>query len=749
MGTREGVDEVTLDTKLSQRGILGAARAMQWHPDGGGWRYPVFSLSGSVVTHRWKNADSAAPAGSKYLWKPTKGCARYYHAPDIRQAVQAAGGVLYIANGEPSVLAYHAAGMRNVLSWYGEASVPASLVDDLRALNVARVIYPPDNDSAGRSSAVKVRDLLAGSGIDFEALSLANDLPDKADFNDLWIACGFSPEQARKSLQRLPALKLPAQSKPAPVVVAASTIVDTPDELIRAVAVRLEIAGFKANGWSRKNIVSPFRDELRPSAGFNVKSGVLHDFTTGQSYGVKVVADRLGIDWRRYYPERQPVLLNPTKRGMPARRDILELVPESDALPDSVIVQICHCFTPGAAMVARLVDELRAVGKLPAMFTRQDILRLVTEAGYPLNYNTFRTSFSHLENVLFQKSQTYEQTDLQYDFFEIVPVDRVIDSVRQAVLTRLIKAAYPASEMAPHLTEVSENMLADALDVNDDTAAIAAQLNRVLPLPERSQERSRGVFQDVVKKYRATVATFDDLRVTRLRLDDLPARARSNPNAYIDALHRARLTAHDGRQLSGRQQAAIIGIHDPRQRSRKLKALGIVRHEVKLAEEIKTIADVPALAKQHRAYPLRLVARNRRGDEDGALSVDNQAAPDFIAKQRSMGHRVYVELQAASRIEVSTPPERQPVERTPVQVAAVPDAAPARELRPDELPGRYTEAWLKFHILRRLQRIPHGYVNPATGEIIADDTWSTLADLVSILTGFRLPERQPAQVQSA
>lgn len=301
---------MTLDAKLKQRGILAAAHAMHWQQDGNGWKYPVFSLSGEVLTHRWKNGDSAAPAGKKYLWKPNKPAGvQYYHAPDIRQAVAAAGGVLYIANGEPSVLAYHAAGIRNVLSWYGENSVPASLPADLLALDVCRVVYAPDNDDTGLNSAAKVRDLLAGSGIDFEAVSLAA-YPAKADFNDVWKLCDFDAPVARNTLDALPALELPAPEA-APVQRPQRRDSTGTGRVDRVRLLEDVLAYFqKLPGWKRsgKGFAgrSPFREDRHGSAGITTQTGTYTDFATGEKLRLFEVAELAGfrLDDYRTAPAR-------------------------------------------------------------------------------------------------------------------------------------------------------------------------------------------------------------------------------------------------------------------------------------------------------------------------------------------------------------------------------------------------------------------------------------------------------------
>lgn len=54
--------------------------------------------------------------------------AEYYFNADIelRPEVAHAGGLLFIANGEPSALAFRAAGVQNSVSFFGETAIPSS-----------------------------------------------------------------------------------------------------------------------------------------------------------------------------------------------------------------------------------------------------------------------------------------------------------------------------------------------------------------------------------------------------------------------------------------------------------------------------------------------------------------------------------------------------------------------------------------------------------------------------------------------
>ncbi len=193
---------------LRQRGLLDAALAAGWVVDGNGWSYPVFNARGQpymvdgTPVRRWKSADGSSP---KYLWKPRKPAGvRYYLQPDTVAAIDDAS-VLFLASGEPDVLAFRAAGTTNTLCWFdGEGSVPPTLVADLQRLNVAAVKYYPDRDRTGLETAAKLLAVFAGSGISFSAYELPASMGSKYDINDLWCDCDCDAERFAIRLMQLP-----------------------------------------------------------------------------------------------------------------------------------------------------------------------------------------------------------------------------------------------------------------------------------------------------------------------------------------------------------------------------------------------------------------------------------------------------------------------------------------------------------------------------------------------------------------
>lgn len=304
---------------LAARGILKTAQAAGWTMQANGWVYPVIGLDGNQTARRWKAYNSDAKP--KYRWVPNKPAdATYYTASNVRQAVAQANGVVYIAAGEVDVLTYVSAGMKNVFAWFGETNVPHTLAQDLAAIGVKRVIYLPDRDDAGIKSAMKVRDVLAGSLIDFDVRHLPRSLGEKADTNDLWQKVNFDSDAFNYAVTNAPALSLPAPKPRRQTPVTPPAHDGTPEDLLRALEQALDATGYNERGWS-KALSSPFREDKNPSATWNRDSGVLHDFATGESYSPYALAEHFRIplpdkpdytpSHRRIYNSEEPPPLLP------------------------------------------------------------------------------------------------------------------------------------------------------------------------------------------------------------------------------------------------------------------------------------------------------------------------------------------------------------------------------------------------------------------------------------------------------
>ena len=240
-------------------------------------------------------------------------------------AVAAAGGVIWIANGEPSLWSYHAAGVLNSICWYGEGSIPHNLVTRLREWGVTEVRNPADHDQAGRQSAKGVRSVLKDSGIRYLPLLWGENLKEGYDANDAWIDAKFDAARFADVLNSRKALILPSDELPPRRMPAAA---DSDRGMKRADAIAEIIGKAEANGRTKKsgdwvNFRCFFHDDHDASAGINTKTGAYKCFVC-DSIPFEEVCERLGIDYHPYTPPEPPRSSSPLGRPhgqKPAQQD--------------------------------------------------------------------------------------------------------------------------------------------------------------------------------------------------------------------------------------------------------------------------------------------------------------------------------------------------------------------------------------------------------------------------------------------
>jgi len=317
------IDHVLKDRLIFEEALQAGWREYKYYGRPG-WSYPVFDYkNGEIIGTRWKAAPGRA--GMKYGWipeKPDNQAVDWYILPETRQAIAAADGICYLANGEPALLAYHAAGVHNVISTtLSEAAVPADALELLRHFEVARLVYPIDNDPpdkkgkrAGFQSAINWRDALRDSGIDYEAYHWASFAPDKADANDMWIITKGEQAAFNEIIRDLIPVDLPAPVQQEKREFDDADYEKTPTGLIDAIINAAENKGYKGRkDWLNGPCLFPenhVHDDKNASAGIAKKTGVLNCFVAGcGEHGHREVAERLGIDWRQYYskPKKKAV----------------------------------------------------------------------------------------------------------------------------------------------------------------------------------------------------------------------------------------------------------------------------------------------------------------------------------------------------------------------------------------------------------------------------------------------------------
>ena len=149
-----------------------------------GWlKYPSCPAAPADYAHRQKNRNSNA--SPKYFWigdeRPP-----LYIMPGVKEAIAKAGGVCIGSTGEVDTWSFAAADHRNVVSWFGENSIPSGLLGMLDELNVNRFVYYPDHDLPGMEAAVKLLDMWGNYGIALEIRWYPEYMGTRNDINSIW-----------------------------------------------------------------------------------------------------------------------------------------------------------------------------------------------------------------------------------------------------------------------------------------------------------------------------------------------------------------------------------------------------------------------------------------------------------------------------------------------------------------------------------------------------------------------------------
>jgi len=169
---------------LREKQIIDAALEAGWVKNGNCYEFPTVAPDGTrVAWHgRYNITEEARARYGKVNLSGKPAQIRYYLLEDTRAAIVASGGLVHISSGITDMLAFRAAGFKNVLTWFGgENSIPTTLEADLRELGVTKVRYYPDNDEAGTRAAARLSEILDEGFLD--VMVVPNDVK---DIGDLW-----------------------------------------------------------------------------------------------------------------------------------------------------------------------------------------------------------------------------------------------------------------------------------------------------------------------------------------------------------------------------------------------------------------------------------------------------------------------------------------------------------------------------------------------------------------------------------
>lgn len=563
---------------LKKRGIDKIAKQHDWKPAtnyGPGWAYPVYDYeTGNVLAHRFKGKPGTK---MKYGWipgKPDHANADWYILPETPDAIKANNGVCYLANGEPSLLAYHAAGIHNAIATtLSEVGIPKNLIDVLQGFGISRLIYPVDNDSAGEKSAINWRDALRDSVIDYESLSWGEFAPKKADANDMWILAEFAPVIFRETLRNAIPLQLPApEVTKLPQIT--SDFTRTPDGLISAIISQAESRGYRGHGeWVNGKCLFPenhTHGDRNPSAGINKTSGVFNCFTCGKSLSVKKVAEHFNINWKAYYPE--PEARHNTNISTAKFSDAPGRVWFPDGMADSWRSEIMQCFTKTTGAIiegANIASNKKLIN--PQCFEIPELIEALHEVGFYISKSSVYNQLEILEDTFFPKSDTNKDNNNTLSGFgnkSHRPAQCYsFRSLQDAYERICVRAKYRLWErMLPpdskhSLLPVFNSDILQSIDIEDSQEAAESINNQsdVEQAHNREQEEYQKLEKRISKKLLQRKEAMQHLKSTPLADYEI-TNGRSYGDAFYRGIHEAEARAGIESNRSRQERAELIGV---------------------------------------------------------------------------------------------------------------------------------------------------------------------------------------------
>lgn len=726
--------------KLGQRGIANTARRAGWQPhtlEGRrGWQFPIPYPGGTA--HRWKAADEQKPK-NKWLGGKPKAC-KYYTPqgiPRLTAAIAAAGGVIWIANGEPSLLAHIEAGLVNVVCWFGEGQPPHTLADDLKRWGVRMVCYPADKDAAGGSGAAKVRSRLKDSGIAFRPLQWCDEIPDGGDANDAWIAVGFDAPRFNHLLSNLKALLLPSDEPPPRRACPATggqegSREDAIAAIIDQARVRPGRAGQVKRNGDYANFCCLLHDEQEPSAGINTRTGTYTCFVCG-TFKLAEICERLGIEYQRALPS--PYTPKPARNTLARRShsDFAELVSptcqEADpylypggiypVVMQKAINHFCLKET-GGATVAFLIQRGLQIGTITApSVTFTQLHQTQLKLGWSIPETTLRRYFegevpflhprkgqklecnSGTERTLYTIAETKEalkrryRIDLHVKYFRDRERTNVDPTTGETYTLPIVPADLPAQAFVDAgYDEVTAHRMAEGLKGDP------------LTFDQPTKKRRRAARARALEAYNVFCQSLDENTVVAPAAEVHVASEGDFKRALARAWHGAQV---DGFQTQSEQMWAL-GIASKHTLNTYLQAAGVEKVEHIEKVMLDPTKDVGKQIRENirnlNAFPVTYVTGMREG---GEIDPDAKPRRDLYDREKideaiGRGETVYVEYQQANGHEVVELPPAPAARQLPPQQRCKNDEGrnPTHRIKREiPTPGTYPPSWTLNHVRHR------------------------------------------------
>ena len=474
---------------------------------------------------------------------------------NLKLHITAAGGRLYIVEGEFDVWSLRRLGMRNVIGIYGISNIPKDIASLFNNLGVSRFIFYADNDEAGDRGASNMRTLLHESAWQGESeyrQFAGPGIPEKGDANDL--LCHHYPDlsAARAALGALPRFEPNLKRKKA---VKPASAIDCHDERWGAVneanRIALGVTYFKANGFS-KNIrcPNPDHEDKTPSAALH-KDG----FCTCQVCGTfnsKQLADWVDIDWRALLRPQPQIVSSKDTDLAAAPQTVAETAPLSfEQAPDSWLRLLNKFYKPTVALLFLYILRARKAGLLIPDFTRGECIKAVRELGCNVSdgaiYKVFQQVGKHDDQPLFVKADPSGGSSVKNRKFQL----RQLDDIRRRLLHGIRYRVYESTFHKQRDTLINFKVFDQARLGSEFTKSLESALE---PLYREQKPRFEALKHICEQKIATYQAELDDLHATPL--PDWPI----DQPCELPALLARGIYEADPEDHSKREWARLLGI---------------------------------------------------------------------------------------------------------------------------------------------------------------------------------------------
>ena len=513
----------TLENELKRRGIRESALACRWsiaphwleNDNGKGmawaWSIPTNQREFNLIKFYRPKAMRWSKPGKTTKVYMGQGWER------LKKAV-ADSNILIVANGQVDHLTFIEAGHDNVISFYGENSVPKDeLLKLIEALgNVATVLNWPDRDTAGITGATKLRNILHPVGVAFSAFELPYELGTKKDTNDLWIDVAFDARQFNRTLLACPLLELPSQHEATilpPVLIPTPTAVPTSkatkgdiDESALKFAVESALRqSYRLGATAKDRCQCPIHKGHNPSnAQWHFDKGFLTCYSDcgNKSFNVRTIAKAIGInidDYRLQIQDGKTVLsmppqlyldcLNNYQLQFSSNRAITpqytNMALDENILDESRLIGIQSPTGTGKTeLLLQLIPKVLRQGKKVVIYGhRRKLLRnthkRLRDAGInAINYEDATDEGLLLANVLLITADSLPRLTKQAGFdataYGLVVLDEVTQSLYHLLKSKTLRDKTRETFMAFLQVIQHAQMLAMDANLNDETMGLLA-----------------------------------------------------------------------------------------------------------------------------------------------------------------------------------------------------------------------------------------------------------------------------------